>query len=238
MQTENRYTPIIIAVDGYSSCGKSTLARDLAKVLRFRYIDSGAMYRAVTLYAIRKGLINNDLFNIQALETVLPEIAIGFEVDEQSGLNRTLLNGEDVEDEIRQPHVSSWVSPVSAVVSVRRYLVSQQQLLGRNKGIVMDGRDIGTVVFPQAELKLFVTATLEVRTQRRYDELIAKGTTVSREEVMKNLSERDRMDSTRDDSPLRQADDAILLDNSQLDRQQQLAWALAQAQRAMHSLNE
>ena len=205
-------TKIIIALDGHSSCGKSTLAKDLAKALSYSYIDSGAMYRAVTLYFIQH---NIDLEDAAAIEKALNDIHIRFE--NKAGKNRTILNGEDVEEEIRQMAVSNLVSPVAAVSAVRRAMVQQQQAMGKEKGLVMDGRDIGTVVFPDAALKIFLTASLEERTMRRYLELIERGQETTIEKVRKNLQERDYIDSNRADSPLRKAEDAIIIDNTSMD---------------------
>jgi cytidylate kinase len=212
---------IIIAIDGFSSCGKSTLARDLALALGFGYVDSGAMYRAVTLYLLDHQI---PIDNHEAVQLAISSIRITFK--NVNGQNRTYLNGIDVEDEIREMRVSGAVSPVAAIPAVRRDLVRQQQAMGQSGGIVMDGRDIGTVVFPQAELKIFLVAAVEERVRRRRDELIAKGLQMSKEDVEANLLERDRIDSTRMDSPLRQADDAVVLDNTLLNRQQQLQCAL------------
>ena len=208
---------ITIAVDGHSSCGKSTLAKDLASALDFQYIDSGAMYRAVTLYFIRQQI---DLNQPELLERALEQISITFEK------NKTFLNGEDVEEEIRQMPVSQKVSQVAAVSKIRQAMVAQQQQLNQDGGIVMDGRDIGTVVFPDAELKIFLTADIKERARRRFQELIAKGNNVDIEAVRYNLQERDRIDSSRLDSPLRKASDAIVIDNTQLSRSQQLNEAL------------
>jgi cytidylate kinase len=227
---------ITVAIDGFSSCGKSTLAKALAKKLGYGYVDSGAMYRAVTLYFLGNGVPLDDE---TAVRTALDNIEIHFEND-GSG-NRTFLNGKDVENEIRQMPVSESVSPVAAISAVRRAMVRQQQQLGRRKGIVMDGRDIGTVVFPDAELKIFLTADPEVRVMRRYNELKDKGLDVDLDLVRLNLMERDRIDSTRDDSPLRQADDAIVLDNSHLSPSEQLdiafVWAKEkiEAKQGIHS---
>ncbi|MCB0566690.1 MAG: (d)CMP kinase [Phaeodactylibacter sp.] len=209
---------IIIAIDGYSSCGKSTLAKGMASRLRYIYIDSGAMYRAVTLFFLRH---NVSLDDAEQTRQAVENITISFNAD-----NRTILNGEDVENEIRQMEVSNHVSQVSALPVVRRALVRQQQAMGQQKGIVMDGRDIGTVVFPNAELKIFLTADPEKRVQRRFEELKSKGIKSSVEDVRQNLSQRDRIDSTRGDSPLRQATDAIVIDNTQMTRDEQLAYAL------------
>ncbi len=216
---------ITIAVDGHSSCGKSTLARDLAAKLRYTYVDSGAMYRAVTLYFLRRGIKLEDR---EALAAALSDIVIRFAAAD----NHTLLNGQDVEQEIREAAVSGFVSQVAAVSAVRRALVRLQQEMGREKGLVMDGRDIGTVVFPDAELKIFLTAELGVRVRRRYEELKSKGIAATLEEVKENLNMRDHIDSTREDSPLRQAEDAIVIDNSHLSREQQLSEALKLAQAA------
>ena len=222
---------ITIAIDGHSSCGKSTMAKHLAEQLCYVYIDTGAMYRAVTLYALRHGLMNADTKAIdeEALAKVVNQINIRQEKGAE-GKVRTYLNGECVEEEIRQMQVSSCVSPIAALGFVRRHLVACQQAMGRDGGIVMDGRDIGTVVFPNAQLKVFVTASPEVRAQRRLLELQGKGdTTVTLAEVLKNVEERDYIDSHRAVSPLRQADDARLLDNSNLTREEQndilLGWA-------------
>lgn len=215
---------IIVAVDGHSSCGKSTLAKGLAKVLHYAYLDSGAMYRAVTLYFLDNSLDYNDP---DAVEQALPDLEIHFErID---GQNHTFLNGRDVERDIREMRVSEHVSPVSAIPAVRRAMVRQQQAMGRRRGIVADGRDIGTVVFPDAELKIFLTADLDVRTSRRHLELAAKGIDAEWTEIRDNLLERDRIDSTRADSPLRQADDAVVIDNTLLSEDEQLAQALALA---------
>ena len=208
---------ITIAVDGHSSCGKSTLAKDLASALHYQYIDSGAMYRAVTLYFLRHQV---DLDQAGSVDKALEQISISF------ANNNTFLNGEDVEEEIRQMKVSQHVSQVAAVSSVRRAMVLQQQQMNKEGGIVMDGRDIGTVVFPKAELKIFLTADIEERVRRRYQEILAKGKEIDKEAVRQNLEERDRIDSTRADSPLRKADDAIVINNTHLNREQQLSEAL------------
>lgn len=217
---------IIIAIDGYSSSGKSTMARALAKSIGYRYIDSGAMYRAVTLYAMRHGMISDSgVVDIDKLVSALPDIEIDFAVGHEG--QHTLLNGEDVEKQIRQMDVSSNVSPVAAIPQVRRALVAMQQALGKDKRIVMDGRDIGTVVFPDAELKIFVDAPARTRAERRYNELLQKGEPVSFEEVLDNVVSRDHIDETRKESPLRRADDAIALDNSDMSLQQQNDWLLS-----------
>lgn len=215
---------ITIAIDGHSSCGKSTVAKDLAKQLGYSYIDTGAMYRAVTLYALRNGFIQDGKVDEEKLVAHLSEISIRFKYNAEAKKNETFLNGERVEDEIRELTVSNNVSPVATIKLVRKAMVELQQEMGREKGIVMDGRDIGTVVFPNAELKLFMTASDQVRAQRRFDELSAKGSAVTFEEVIQNIRERDHIDSTRKESPLRQADDAVVLDNSNLTCKEQLVW--------------
>ncbi len=207
---------IIVAIDGYSSSGKSTMARHLASVIGYRYIDSGAMYRAVTLFAMRRGLVACDKApDVEGIAALLPGIHIDFLVMPDGG-QHTMLDGEDVEREIRTLEVSECVSPVAAIPAVRRALVEMQRALGRDKGIVMDGRDIGTAVFPDAELKVFVDASAEKRAARRYKELIAKGENVTEEEVLANVRKRDHIDETREESPLRRAEDAIGLDNSDM----------------------
>lgn len=214
---------ITIAIDGHSSCGKSTMARRLASDLGYIYIDSGAMYRAVTLFALREGLMNADskAIDTEGLEKKISSVCIAFEKNPE-GMIRTYLNGECVEDQIRTMQVSNCVSPIAALGFVRERLVKLQQEMGENGGIVMDGRDIGTVVFPNAELKIFVTASDEVRTERRLAELRSKGDqTTTFESVLENVRQRDYIDSHRDVSPLRQADDARLLDNSALTIDQQ-----------------
>lgn len=219
---------IIIALDGYSSSGKSTMARRLAAEIGYRYIDSGAMYRAVTLYALDHGMIDTQgTPDSAAIIAALPDIAIDFAV-QPDGTQRTTLNGVDVEDEIRRLRVSEAVSPVSAIPEVRHALVAKQQALGAGKGIVMDGRDIGTVVFPDAELKIFVDASAETRAMRRFREMIEKGAQVSYEDVLANVVHRDQIDTTRAESPLRRADDAISLDNSEMTLEQQHNWLLEQ----------
>ena len=222
---------ITIAIDGFSSCGKSTMAKDLAKEIGYIYIDSGAMYRAVTLYCLRHNLFDGDTVNTQKLSELIHDIHISFKLDEQSRQPLTYLNGECVEKEIRTLAVSQKVSFVAAVGFVREELVRQQQQMGKEKGIVMDGRDIGTTVFPDAELKIYVTASARIRAQRRFDELQAKGEPGSFEEILANVEERDRIDMNRPVSPLRKADDAIVLDNSEMTIPQQKAWLLEQYQR-------
>uniref|UniRef100_UPI00402869FA (d)CMP kinase n=1 Tax=Candidatus Limisoma sp. TaxID=3076476 RepID=UPI00402869FA len=216
---------ITIAIDGFSSSGKSTMAKKLAKTIGYAYIDTGAMYRAVTLYCLRNGLFDGDRLDTERLEAALPDINITFGVD-ADGKTQTMLNGEVVEQEIRRMEVSSKVSIVAAVGSVRRALVKQQQAMGKQKGIVMDGRDIGTVVFPDAEMKVYVDASPETRARRRYEELRAKGDSVTYEDVLANVSERDRIDTTRAESPLRKADDAVVLDNSNMTIAEQDKWLL------------
>ena len=218
---------IIIAIDGHSSCGKSTVAKEIAKKLNYIFIDSGAMYRAVTLYCLRNNLIENGKVNIAQLNANLDQIKVFFRFNEKTQHNDIWLNGENVEQEIRLLAVSQNVSPVAAVAEVRHLLVALQQEMGKSKGIVMDGRDIGTVVFPEAELKIFMTAKPDVRAKRRYDELTAKGEKVSYDEIKANIIERDRYDETRDESPLRKADDAIVLDNSFMTREEQFEWILS-----------
>lgn len=218
---------ITIAIDGYSSCGKSTMAKALAKKLGYVYVDTGAMYRSVTLFAIRHQLFNEDgSVKTEELRQLMPEIHISFKLNEQTGLPDTYLNGEFVEREIRGMEVSSHVSPIAAIPFVREALVKQQQAMGREKGVVMDGRDIGTVVFPDAELKIFVTASPEVRAQRRYDELQAKGQPADYADILKNVQERDYIDTHRETSPLRQAPDALVLDNSHMTIAEQDEWLM------------
>lgn len=220
---------IVIAIDGHSSCGKSTMAKALAREVGYIYVDTGAMYRAVTLFALRQGLFNADgTVKATELEQLMPQVEVSFKLDEQSKLPLVHLNGECVENEIRGLEVSSHVSPVAALPFVRAAMTAQQQRMGCNKGIVMDGRDIGTVVFPDAELKIFVTASAEVRAQRRYDELKAKGQEVDYDDILKNVQERDYIDSHREVAPLRQADDAVLLDNSDMTIAEQQQWLMAQ----------
>ena len=216
---------ITIAIDGFSSSGKSTMAKKLAKTIGYAYIDTGAMYRAVTLYCLRNGLFDGDRLDTERPEAALPDINITFGVD-ADGKTQTMLNGEVVEQEIRRMEVSSKVSIVAAVGSVRRALVKQQQAMGKQKGIVMDGRDIGTVVFPDAEMKVYVDASPETRARRRYEELRAKGDSVTYKDVLANVSERDRIDTTRAESPLRKADDAVVLDNSNMTIAEQDKWLL------------
>lgn len=224
---------ICIAIDGYSSTGKSTLAKQLAEHLNYIYVDTGAMYRAVTLYAIQNNFFDGDDLDTSKLIAALPEITLSFKSITTDALPTIHLNDVSVDDEIRNMKVSEKVSLVATISAVRRKLVEQQHQMGDNKGIVMDGRDIGTVVFPNAELKLFMTASPEVRAQRRYDELIAKGENVTFEEILHNVEERDHMDSTREDSPLVQAEDAIEIDNSYLDLEAQFLLVNEMVQEAL-----
>ncbi|MDR2137988.1 MAG: (d)CMP kinase [Tannerella sp.] len=223
---------IIVAIDGFSSCGKSTMAKNLARSTGYTYIDSGAMYRAVTFYVLRNGLLREGSVDEERLCALVDRLEISFRVSPETGHTATYLNGENVETAIRQMETAAWVSQVAAVGCVRRVLVATQQAMGIAKGIVMDGRDIGTVVFPEAELKVFVTASAEVRAHRRADELRAKGQRVSFEEVLANVQQRDHIDMTRGDSPLRKANDALELDNTHLTIPEQQAWLLEQFHRA------
>ena len=226
---------ITIAIDGFSSCGKSTMAKDLAKEIGYIYIDSGAMYRAVTLFCIENSLFTSDgEVYAEELKKRIGEINISFRLNDMTSKPETFLNGVNVESKIRTMDVSSRVSLVAALGFVREALVKQQQEMGKNKGIVMDGRDIGTVVFPDAELKVFVTASAEIRAKRRYDELIAKGQNVSYDEILKNVEERDKIDQNRKVSPLRKADDAIILDNSNMSVEEQKAWLKNEYQKAAY----
>ena len=215
---------IIVAIDGYSSSGKSTMARELAKRIGYVYVDSGAMYRAVTLYAIEHGMTHDGQIDRDALVTALPGIQISFTKSESDGVQHTLLNGHDVETEIRDMQVSSLVSPVAEIPEVRERLVRLQQEFGEHKGIVMDGRDIGTTVFPDAEMKVFVEASPEERANRRLREMEEKGMKVNYDEVLENIRTRDHIDTTRAVSPLRKAPDAHVLDNDRMSRQQQMEW--------------
>ena len=225
---------IVVAIDGHSSCGKSTIAKAVATRFGYIFIDSGAMYRAVTLYALRNNMAANGDVNRNELIDSLPHIKIEFRYNSILQKSDTYLNGENVEEEIRQLPVSQNVSPVATIASVRAAMVRLQQEMGKNKGIVMDGRDIGTVVFPEAELKLFVTASAEIRAKRRFDELTAKGEDVSYAEILQNIQERDHIDSTREASPLRKADDALVLDNSNMSREEQLEWAIGKVEERLH----
>ena len=224
---------ITIAIDGHSSCGKSTMAKDLAREVGYVYVDTGAMYRCVTLYALRHGLFTAEGIQEEALRQAMPQIQITFRFNAEKGRPDTYLNGELVEDLIRSMEVSNHVSPIATLGFVREAMVAQQQQMGKDKGVVMDGRDIGTVVFPDAELKIFVTASAEVRAQRRYDELKGKGMEADYEEILKNVQESDYIDSHRAVSPLRKADDAIELDNSHMTIAEQKAWLMEKFQQAI-----
>lgn len=216
---------ITIAIDGHSSCGKSTMAKALAKQLGYVYVDTGAMYRCVTLYALRNNCFNDDeSVNTEKLQAEMDCIHISFQFNPETGKADAYLNGENVENEIRLMEVSNHVSPIAAIPFVREAMVAQQRRMGEDKGIVMDGRDIGTTVFPNAELKIFVTASAEIRAERRYKELIAKGEDANYDEILKNVQERDYIDSHREVSPLRMADDALLLDNSNMTIEEQNEW--------------
>ena len=227
---------IIIAVDGFSSCGKSTMAKALARNIGYIYIDSGAMYRAVTLYCLDHGLIDGDTVDTDTLRSLMDDIQIDFRPDSETGMTHTFLNGIDVEREIRSMRVSDKVSPVSVIPFVRTAMVAAQQKMGERKGIVMDGRDIGTTVFPHAELKIFVTASAETRAQRRVDELRAKGVDVDFDEAVANINKRDHIDQTRKESPLRKADDAIELDNSHMTIAEQDAWLMTRYRETVDKL--
>ena len=218
---------ITIAIDGYSSCGKSTMAKQLARKLGYIYVDTGAMYRSVTLYALRNGIFNADgSIDTERLQAEMPNINISFQLNTTTGTPDTYLNGELVEKEIRSLQVSNHVSPIAALPFVREALVALQRQMGAAKGVVMDGRDIGTTVFPDAELKVFVTASASVRAQRRYDELQAKGMPAKLEDIIKNVEERDYIDTHREVSPLRKADDAVELDNSHMTIPEQDKWLM------------
>lgn len=217
---------IIVAIDGFSSCGKSTMAKDLAKTVGYAYVDSGAMYRAVTLYCQRKGWIVEGVVNEEELKKEINSLCIEFSYNPATNRNETFLNKENVEDEIRTLKVSEEVSIVSSIGFVRAAMVQQQQAYAKERGIVMDGRDIGTVVFPDAELKIFLVASPEIRAKRRYDELTAKGEEVSFDEILDNVKQRDYLDQTRKESPLRKAEDAIELDNGNLTLEEQRLWLL------------
>lgn len=218
-----RQNKIIVAVDGFSSCGKSTVAKEIAAYAGYTYVDSGAMYRAVALFAIRNGWLTEHGIAVDMLKQAMDTVQIDFRLQDD-GTQHTFLNHEDVEAEIRTLHVANGASRVSTLSFVREALVAQQQRMGRAKGVVMDGRDIGTVVFPEAELKLFLTALPEVRANRRFLELQKTGATVSFDEVLANVRERDERDSNRNESPLRKADDAIVVDNSEMTKPEQIAY--------------
>lgn len=228
---------ITIAIDGFSSCGKSTMAKDLAREIGYIYIDSGAMYRAVTLYSMENSIFQGDHIDTDKLKAQLKDVHISFRLNPETGRPDTYLNDVNVESKIRTMEVSSRVSPIAALDFVREAMVAQQQEMGKAKGIVMDGRDIGTTVFPDAELKIFVTASPEIRAQRRYDELKAKGEEASFDEILENVKQRDYIDQNREVSPLRKADDALLLDNSHLTIAQQKEWLARQFEQVIKKLN-
>ena len=226
---------IIVAIDGHSSCGKSTMAKALARQLGYIYVDTGAMYRAVTLFALQHQLFKADgTVKAEELQSMMSQVQVSFVLNEDTHLPETHLNGVSVEREIRTMEVSSHVSPIAALPFVREAMVAQQREMGKQKGIVMDGRDIGTTVFPHAELKVFVTASAEIRAQRRFKELQEKGMDANYEAILKNVQERDYIDSHREVSPLCQAEDAILLDNSNMSISNQQQWLLEQVQRICH----
>ncbi len=217
---------LIIAIDGFSSCGKSTVAKELAKYLNYRYIDTGAMYRAITYFCLQNNIIKNKTVNEEKLKSELKNINIDFKFNNETKQNEVILNNKNIEKQIRGIEVSDNVSIVSKIKFVREFLVEQQRKMGENKRIVMDGRDIGTVVFPDADLKIFMTADTDIRAKRRYDELKAKGENVSFDEIKKNITERDYLDQNRKESPLKKADDALVLDNSNLSKEEQLNWII------------
>ncbi len=225
---------IIIAIDGFSSSGKSSMAKWLAKQIGYLYVDTGAMYRAVTLYCLRNALIVGNAIDEQMLQKQLSHIHISFSPNPKTGIPETYLNGENVEKEIRSLEVSNYVSPVSTLKSVRQTLVKQQQEMGKDKGIILDGRDIGTTVFPNAELKIFITATPEIRAERRFLEMQKKGENISFDKVLENVKKRDFIDQNRTESPLKKADDAIVLDNSHVSIEKQRAWILKQFEKVMN----
>ena len=229
---------IVIAIDGHSSTGKSTLAKQLAKALNYIYVDTGAMYRAVTYYALKKGYIDKEHFDKQALIDDLNSVNISFKYNPELGFAEVYLNDENIEKEIRKMYVSGFVSEIATIPEVRKKLVIQQQQIGKEKGIVMDGRDIGSVVFPDAELKIFMTASSEVRAQRRYDEIQAKGQEVSYDEVLQNVIKRDKIDSTRATSPLIKTPDAVVIDNSRMTRDEQLKKVLELADEVINTKPE
>ena len=233
MLDTNRPQKIIIAIDGFSSCGKSTFAKAIAARLGYIFIDTGAMYRAVTLYALEHGAIRSGMVDEEAVVRLLPDICIDFRFNPERGASDIYVNGDLAEGRIRTIEVSNCVSRVSAIPEVRSKLVAMQQEMGRRRGVVMDGRDIGTVVFPDAELKIFMTADPAVRARRRYDELRARGDEVSLEEIERNVRERDRADMSRAVSPLRQAEDAIVLDNSHMSVEEQMEWFLREYERVL-----
>ncbi len=227
---------ITIAIDGYSSTGKSTVAKQLAKHLGYVYVDTGAMYRAVTYYAMTHNLIDDTHFDVVGLVSKLNEVVVSFKFNPIAGFAEVYLNGQNIEKEVRTLEVSSQVSKVAAIPEVRYQLVKQQQQMGKDKGVVMDGRDIGTVVFPYAKLKIFMTASPEKRATRRFDELIGRGDDVTYEDVLRNVQERDYIDSHREDSPLRKADDSVLIDNTGLTQEEQFKLILLLVERAFEDL--
>ncbi|MBR2352298.1 MAG: (d)CMP kinase [Alistipes sp.] len=237
METLNR-RKIIIAIDGFSSCGKSTFAKSIAARLGYIFIDTGAMYRAVTLYALEHGAIRSGIVDEERVVALLPEITISFRFNPQRGASDIYVNGDLVEGKIRTIEVSNCVSPVSSIREVREKLVAMQQQMGRARGVVMDGRDIGTVVFPDAELKIYMTADAKVRAERRYIELTEKGDKVSFEEILDNVISRDKADMSRAISPLRKADDAIVLDNSAMSVEEQMEWFEHEFNRVQAALAE
>lgn len=226
---------IIIAIDGYSSCGKSTLAKQLAKALNYVYVDTGAMYRAVSLYAVQNGLIDNNALEVSELLKCLPSINISFSYNPKENKSETFLNGVNVEKDIRSIEISNHVSKVAQIKEVRKKMIELQREMGKDKGLVMDGRDIGSVVFPNAELKLFMTASPEIRAQRRFEELTSKGDRVSFEDVLANITLRDNDDTSRTENPLIKADDAIVIDNSDITQNEQFELALQYAQNIINS---
>lgn len=228
---------ITIAIDGYSSCGKSTLAKQLAKLLKYTYVDTGAMYRAVALYCLKNGLINKAGEEVYKVKDFIDDIHVGFSVNGKDGASEVTLNKEPVENEIRNLAVSKAVTKISGVKEVRQKLAKLQVEIGKNKGVVMDGRDIGTTIFPDAELKIFMTAQPEKRAKRRYDELRSRGETVSLEQVHENLKERDHYDTTRKESPLKMAEDAVVIDNSNLSKNDQLRMIVALAEQRIDEVN-
>jgi cytidylate kinase len=217
---------LIIAIDGYSSCGKSTFAKTIAEILKYIYIDSGAMYRAVTLYCMRKGYITNNSLNTNSIINNLNDIIVSFNFNNVTKKYETFLNSGNVENEIRGIAVSEFVSRISQIYEVRARMVDLQRKIGKDKGIVMDGRDIGTVVFPDADLKIFMTASVDIRAKRRFDELKAKGDNVDMDEIRRNIVARDIADENRDISPLRRAEDAVILDNSRMTVEEQMEWVM------------
>ena len=226
---------IVIAIDGFSSCGKSTFAKAIAARLGYIFIDTGAMYRAVTLYALEHGAVTEGVVDRERVVALLPEVNISFRFNSERGASDVYVNGECVEDKIRSIEVSSTVSKVSCIAEVREKLVAMQQEMGRARGVVMDGRDIGTVVFPDAELKIYMTADARVRAERRYAELVAKGDKVTMEEILENVISRDEADMTREISPLRQADDAVVLDNSYMSVEEQMAWFMERYEKIVNA---